>query len=65
MNEEKISKVAICPECGNFASACHVDYVDRKKNNEFMKLSDQGYTIKIEAGQETRNREYGCDCLNK
>lgn len=56
--EGKISKVAICEKCQGFILACHVDYLDKKTEKEFTNLSNQGFTIKIETGDETRARNY-------
>jgi hypothetical protein len=56
--EGKISKVAICENCGGFFQACHVDYLDKESEKAFTKLSNEGFTIKVETGAETRSREW-------
>ena len=63
--EGKISKVAFCENCQGFILACHVDYLDKKTENQFNKLANQGFQIKLETGEETRAREYtnSDDCL--
>ena len=53
----KISKVAICEKCKGYVLACHVDYLDKKMEKEFTKLSNDGFTIKTETGEETRSRK--------
>ena len=61
--EGKISKVAVCPECEKFMLACHIDFLEKATEKEFMEFSNEGYIIKIETGEETRNRDMGkCDC---
>ena len=61
--EGKISRVAFCPICDCFVMASHVDYSSKETDKEFTEFSKQGYSIKIETGQETRNREMkDCKC---
>ena len=57
MIEEKISKVAICPLCDGFVLACHVNYLSKPTEKEFTALTNKGFIIKIETGDETRSRE--------
>jgi hypothetical protein len=54
--EGKISKVAICEKCKRYILACHVDYVDKYTEKVFTKLSNDGFTIKTETGEESRSR---------
>lgn len=62
----KISKVAFCDNCGNFILACHVDYLTEETEKEFIDYSNEGYHIKLETGEETRNRDMGeCGCPKK
>lgn len=62
--EGKISKVAVCENCNKLIMACHVDYLDRKSEKEFTELSNEGFIIKTETADETRQRDFGTysDC---
>lgn len=61
--EGKISKVAFCPICENMILACHIDYLQKETEKEFIEFSNEGYQIKIETGEETRSRDMGkCEC---
>jgi len=56
---DKISKVAICENCGAFVKACHVDYLKvTKSDKEFTRLSNEGFIVKIETAEETKAREW-------
>ncbi len=62
----KISKVAICEKCQNYILAAHVDYLDKATEKQFTELTNDGFTVKIETGEETRNRQYSnsVNCVN-
>ena len=56
--EGKISKVAICEKCQNYILASHVDFLDKKTEKQFTELTNDGFTVKIETGAETRARRF-------
>jgi len=57
--ERKISKVGICNKCDAFVLAAHVDRLDKETEKEFTELTNNGgFTVKLETGQMTRDREY-------
>lgn len=64
--EKKISKVAICPKCNCFVLACHIDHLNRKVEKQFTELTNEGFIILIETGEETRTRGFSSyeDCIN-
>ena len=56
--EGGISKVAICEKCKGYILACHVDYIDKDTEKVFTELSNDGFTIRTETGEETRSRKF-------
>lgn len=56
--EGKISKVAICEKCNGFVLACHIDYVNDDTEKEFTGFVNEGFTVKLETAEETRNRDF-------
>jgi len=63
MEEEKISKVAVCPKCGSMHLGAHVEVNNVKTNNEFNRLEKEGYDIIVELPEITRARKMYCDCI--
>ena len=60
MNKEgKVSKVAICEQCQGYILACHIDFLSNETEKEFTKLSNEGFTVKLETIAETKSREFG------
>lgn len=55
-NERKMSKVAFCENCGRWILACHIDYIDKATEKEFTSYSNEGFSIKLETAQQTRDR---------
>lgn len=66
MEPNKKSKVAICEKCKAFVLACAADKLSKKTENEFTFFSNEGFTVKIEDQEETRQRNYSWweDCKN-
>jgi ribosomal protein L32 len=62
--EGKVSKVAICENCGGFILASHVDFLDSRTEKEFTELTNEGFTVKLETVEETRARHFALykDC---
>lgn len=56
--EGKISKVAICEKCQKYILACHIDFLDKKTEKQFTELTNDGFTVKIETGDETKARRF-------
>lgn len=63
--EGKVSKVALCQSCGGYVLACHVDAIDRKTENEFTKLTNEGFDVNVETIKETQGRAFSLysDCI--
>lgn len=57
--EGKVSRVAICEKCQSYILACHIEYLDKDAKKEFSKLSDDGFTIKTETIEDTKDRPFG------
>jgi len=53
MENEKVSKVAICERCGCFVKACHKDHLSKSSEKDFTDLSNAGFTIKFITVAET------------
>lgn len=53
----RVSKVAICPKCHGYIIACHVDFLNKESQKEFTELRDEGFWVKLETIEETKNRE--------
>ena len=62
--EGNVSKVAICKNCDGFVMAGHIDSLNKKIESEFTQFTNEGYTVKIETVEETRNRDFASyqDC---
>lgn len=61
--EGKVSKVAICPHCGDAVLFCHVDYLTKENEKEFMEFSNEGYTVQLETIKESKARKLNnCNC---
>jgi hypothetical protein len=56
--EGKVSKVAICEKCNGFILASHIDFLDKKTENEFTELTNEGFTVKLESIEETKTRKW-------
>lgn len=62
--EGKVSKVAVCPHCGDAVLFSHVDYLSKQTEKEFTEFSNEGYTIKLETIEESKKRNLNdCKCL--
>ena len=57
--EGRISKVAICETCNKTLLACHVDFLNKETEKEFSEFTNEGFLVKIETADETRNRDFG------
>lgn len=57
--EGKISKVAVCDKCDSMIKAAHVDYLNKESEKEFTELTNEGFIIKLETKEETKNRNFG------
>lgn len=58
MQEDRISKVAICEKCNGFIMACHKNHLNKQLEKDFTELTNEGFIVKFETGEETRNRTY-------
>lgn len=58
MQEENISKVAICEKCDGFIMACHKDHLNKQLEKDFTELTNEGFIVKLETADETRKRTY-------
>jgi len=45
---DKVSKVAICPNCKCFVMASYVPLITKKMEKEFTELTNEGFEVKIE-----------------
>jgi hypothetical protein len=55
---DKKSKVALCMNCKGYVLAGHIDYITKNRESEFTQLTNEGYEVKIETLQETRDRGF-------
>ena len=55
---DKKSKVALCKNCKGFVLASHIDYITKKTEKEFTEFTNEGYEVKIESLQETKDRKF-------
>ena len=62
--EGNVSKVAICQKCNGFVMAGHIDSLTKSIEKEFTQFTNEGYIVKIETVEETRNRDFASyqDC---
>jgi hypothetical protein len=56
--EGKVSKVAICENCNSYVLAGHIDYLDKKNENEFNSLANDGFIVKTETIEQTQSRTF-------
>ena len=54
----KVSKVAVCTKCHGFVLACHVDFLDKKTENEFTEFTNEGFIVKLETIDKTKSRNF-------
>ena len=55
---DKKSKVALCTNCKGFVLASHIDYITKQTEKEFTEFTNEGYEVKIETLQETKDRDF-------
>ena len=56
--KEKKSKVALCIKCKGFVLASHIDYISKQSEKEFTQFTNEGYHVKIETLQKTKDRKF-------
>ena len=57
--EGKVSKVAICESCNKIMLASHIDYLDQSTEELFTEFTNEGFLVKLETVEETRERDFG------
>lgn len=74
MNNNKVSKVAICENCGAYVLASDINAIAKLPlkgknaiNKEFTELSNEGFVVKTETKEETKARKFSpyTVCLTK
>ena len=55
---DKTSKVAICEKCQSFVLASDINHIAKSSEKDFTFFTNNGFTVKLETKEETKNRKY-------